>query len=111
MWNSAGRSAISYALHKLVRKKPQFKESCKTASLELVKSSIEKTIHKWEKRQKVLWSDEIKFEVSSLHGKCFVWWKTLDTHTPSTLLVIHGGDSVKLWEFFSFKGTLVTDDE
>ena len=44
-------------------------------------------------RNKILWSDETKFELFDLNAKCHVWRKH---GTIST--VKHGGGSIMLWE-------------
>ena len=51
-------------------------------------------------RNKILWSDETKFELFDLNAKCHVWRK------PGTFpMVKHGGGRIMLLGCFSAAGT------
>ena len=53
-------------------------------------------------RNKMIWSDETKIELSGLNPKRHVWRK------PGTIPTVkHSGGSIKLWGSFSGTGRLV----
>ena len=67
-----------------------------TARLEFAKK-VPKTL---TMRNKILWSDEIKFELFGLSAKCHVWRK------PGTIPTVkHVGGSIMLWGCVSAAGT------
>ena len=50
-------------------------------------------------RNKILWSDETKIELSGLNAKRHVWRK------PGTIPTLKHGGSIMLWRCFSAAGT------
>jgi hypothetical protein len=68
-----------------------------TAHLQFAKRHIEDS---QTMRNKILWSDETKFELFGLNAKCHFWRK------PGTIPTVkHGGGSVMLWGCFLAAGT------
>ena len=71
------------------------KDTYMTACLEFAKRHL-KTL---TMRNKIIWSDETKFELLGLNVKHHVWRKL-----GTILTVKHGGGSIMLWDVFQRQG-------
>uniref|UniRef100_A0AAQ4Q2V2 Transposase Tc1-like domain-containing protein n=1 Tax=Gasterosteus aculeatus aculeatus TaxID=481459 RepID=A0AAQ4Q2V2_GASAC len=96
------RTTISAALHKsglfgrVARQKPLLSKKDMTASLEFAKKHLKDS---QTMRNKILWSDETKIELSGLNAKRHVWRTPGTAHNLVNTIptVKHGGGSIMLW--------------
>ena len=102
-------SAVRCRLHevglygRVARKKPYVNKVNRRKRLEYAKSYREKPLGFWNK---VLWSDENKFNLFGSEGKVVVWRSPKEEIGPECTIptVKHGGGSVKCWACFSSSG-------
>ena len=102
MGEPSKRTTISAVLHqsglygRVTRRKPLLSKRFMTAHLEFAKRHLKNS---QTLRNKILLSDETKFELLVLNAKCHVWRK------PGTIpTVTHGGVSSMLWGCYSAQG-------
>ncbi|KAG2465219.1 TC1A transposase, partial [Polypterus senegalus] len=100
------RPPISAAIHqsglygRVAKRKQLLSKRHMAARLESAKRHLKDS---QTMRNKILWSDETKIELS----RCYVWRKPGTTHHQAHTIptVKHGGGSIMLWGFFSAAGT------
>ena len=81
----------------MARRKPLLSKRHITAHLEFAKKHLKDS---QTMRNKILWSDETKIDLSGLNAKRHVWGK------PGTIPTVkHDGGSIMLWGCFSEAGT------
>ncbi|KAG2467689.1 TC1A transposase, partial [Polypterus senegalus] len=109
---SCRKSTITAALHQsglygrvaLARRKPLLSKRYMAARLEFAKRHLKDS---QTMRNKILWSDETKIELSGVNARHHVWKKPGTAHHQANTkpIVKHGGDSIMLWGCFSMAGT------
>ena len=97
---------------RVVRKKPYINKINRRKHLEYAKNYREKLLSFWNK---VLWSDESKFNLFGSDGKVVVWRLPKEQFGPECTIptVKHGGGNVKCWGCFSSSdvGSLIFIDD
>ena len=88
---------------RVARKKPYVNKINRCKRLEYAKNYREKPLGFWNK---VLWSDESKFNLFGSDGKVVVWRSPKEEFGPECTIptVKHGGGNVKCWGRFSSSG-------
>ena len=88
---------------RVARKKPYVNKINRCKRLECAKNYREKPLGFWNK---VLWSDESKFNIFGSDGKVLVWRSPKEEFGPECTIptVKHGGGNIKCWGCFSSSG-------
>ncbi|KAG2466997.1 TCB1 transposase, partial [Polypterus senegalus] len=104
------RKTISAAIHqsglycRVARWKPLLNKRHMAARLEFAKRHLKDS---QTMRNKILWSDETKIELSGVNARRHIWRKPGTAHHQANTIptVKHGGSSIMLWGWFSVSGT------
>lgn len=88
---------------RVARKKPYVNKTNRHKRVEYAKFYREKPLGFWDR---VLWSDESKFNIFGSDGKVMVWRSPKEEFDPKCTVptVKHGGGNVKCWGCFSSSG-------
>ncbi|KAG2461487.1 TCB1 transposase, partial [Polypterus senegalus] len=104
------RTTISAAIHqsglygRVARWKPLLSKRHMAAHLEFAKRHLKDS---QTMRNKILWSDETKIELSGVNARSHIWRKSGTAHHQANIIptVKHGGGSIMLWRCLSAAGT------
>lgn len=88
---------------RIARRKPYISKINRKKRIEFAKSHLNKSPEFWNK---IIWSDESKFTIFKLNGRCIVWRKPNTEFDVKNLrpTVKHGGGGVMVWGCMSSNG-------
>ena len=88
---------------RVARKRPLVNKTTRSKRLQYAKTYREKPLGYWDR---VLWSDESKFNLFGSDGKVMVWRTRKEEFSPNCTVptVKYGGGNVKCWGCFSSSG-------
>lgn len=88
---------------RVARKKPYVNKRSRLKRLRFAKEMLNKPLEYWDR---VIWSDESKFNIFGSDGKVMVWRTPHEEFEPNCTVptVKHGGGSVMIWGCFTQRG-------